>query len=69
MALQQLYVAAAAAADPSLSADACDVKIFKSAEFFAEHGDLRRTALGGSQYNPLRDDFSNTSVFVGSTAG
>jgi hypothetical protein len=38
--------------------------VMKSAEFFARHADLRRTALAGGAYNPLRDDFSNTSVLV-----
>jgi hypothetical protein len=41
--------------------------VLKSGDFFSAHADLRRTALAGSRYNPLRDDFANTSILIASS--
>ncbi len=59
--LRRLH-AAAAPPGTTVSAD-----VAKSAKFFSRHADLARTALCGTAWNPLRDDFSNTSMFIGST--
>lgn len=61
-ALRQLHAAAASKGSKTAA------ETLKSAGFFSRHADLRRTALQGTQYNPLRDDFSNTSVFIGSSS-
>lgn len=61
--LQRLHAAAAAPGTATAG------ETLKSSKFFGRSADLRRTALQGSnEYNPLRDDFSNTSIFTGSSA-
>ncbi len=58
-----------AAAVQSAAGDAAPqvtTQMLKSREFFEIYADVSQTACGGGGYNPLLEDFSNTSFLLAS---